>query len=573
VPGMSPRSRFLLLAITAVLFVTACSNPRTQPVLKVGKDITVLLAEYKSLAAKRFGSADIAETEPISSHEAYLDEILVRHLKVIDGRHRGYDQDPSVQVDYDQALERAAITKLYNDRILSSVIPEADIRNFYKSDTKEIHASHILISPENNRTEEEAKALIDSLHQLLQAGADFAELARSFTDDQSTPQGDIGWFRRGVMVSPFEEAAFSLKPGDISSPVRTSFGWHLIKLHETRPVQNRPEYLDDKERISQLLARQRSEQLVEVAADFLREMQAERRMKVDSAAVDKLMKSLQNRLATPDIVSMLSEKEQNQVVATLDAGGIEITIFDMKDHINRSIGRARQLTSSEQLIQIIHNFIAEKHLLPVAAKAAGSYQEEDVLAAARDAADRKIYQIVQQNLISNRIDPTDDEVRAYFEKNPDRYMQEAQFTLIECLVDNKELATQIFQRAHAGENLRELAMQYTKRITVKNANGVFGPIRRTQYGAIGRMASEAQIGELVGPVRIGSDWSVFRVISKEEPRLEDFEKVENRVRNDLRTEMRKNLESAWLDSLRKNISFSVNMKAIKRAYPNAKADS
>ncbi|MGD2069026.1 MAG: peptidylprolyl isomerase [Gemmatimonadota bacterium] len=82
-----------------------------------------------------------------------------------------------------------------------------------------------------------AEAEADSLRALLAEGADFAEMAKENSDDpaSATEGGDMGWFRRGVMVREFEQAAFNLRDGQISQPVRTRFGYHLIKVEKQRP--------------------------------------------------------------------------------------------------------------------------------------------------------------------------------------------------------------------------------------------------------------------------------------------------------------------------------------------------
>ncbi len=84
----------------------------------------------------------------------------------------------------------------------------------------QVKASHILV-----KTEEEAKKLYDE----IKAGKDFAEAATEFSSCPSGLNGgDLGFFPKGVMVKPFEDAAFSLPVGELSQPVQTQFGWHLI---------------------------------------------------------------------------------------------------------------------------------------------------------------------------------------------------------------------------------------------------------------------------------------------------------------------------------------------------------
>lgn len=100
------------------------------------------------------------------------------------------------------------------------------------ADTAEqIHAAHILVA-----TEDAAKVI----EQQLKDGADFEKLAKEKSADSSTAVngGDLGWFPRGIMVKEFDDAAFALEPGQISQPVHTQFGWHIIKVLDKQA--NRP---------------------------------------------------------------------------------------------------------------------------------------------------------------------------------------------------------------------------------------------------------------------------------------------------------------------------------------------
>ncbi len=98
----------------------------------------------------------------------------------------------------------------------------------------QVDAAHILIMTEG-RSDEEAKALIEEIHAQVLAGEDFNKLAKQYSDDPSAKEngGELGAFDRYKMVPPFSSAAFALKePGDISDPVKTRFGYHIIKLNK-----------------------------------------------------------------------------------------------------------------------------------------------------------------------------------------------------------------------------------------------------------------------------------------------------------------------------------------------------
>ncbi|WP_375279606.1 peptidylprolyl isomerase [Pseudooctadecabacter sp.] len=116
--------------------------------------------------------------------------------------------------------------------ITSAPVDEAELQAAYDArfegvePTSEFNAAHILVE-----TEEEAQEII----ALLEGGADFAATAQERSTGPSGPNGgNLGWFGPGMMVAPFEEAVVALDVGEISAPVQTQFGWHVVKLNETR---------------------------------------------------------------------------------------------------------------------------------------------------------------------------------------------------------------------------------------------------------------------------------------------------------------------------------------------------
>lgn len=114
----------------------------------------------------------------------------------------------------DAAVTEDALKQLYQERYTGSD-PE-----------EEFNAAHILV-----KTKEEAEAVRTEITE----GADFAEVAKAKSTGPSGPNGGaLGWFSKGMMVKPFEDAVVALKPGDVSEPIETQFGWHVITLIETR---------------------------------------------------------------------------------------------------------------------------------------------------------------------------------------------------------------------------------------------------------------------------------------------------------------------------------------------------
>ncbi len=126
-------------------------------------------------------------------------------------------------------LAGAAIDDIMQQPISEEALKAAYAAKYEGADPQlEYNASHILVA-----TKEEAEAV----KKTLDAGADFAATAREKSTGPSGPNGgELGWFGEGRMVKPFEDAVTGMKPGEVSNPVETQFGWHIIKLNDKRQL-------------------------------------------------------------------------------------------------------------------------------------------------------------------------------------------------------------------------------------------------------------------------------------------------------------------------------------------------
>lgn len=146
----------------------------------------------------------------------------------------------SVKVALDNE-RRSLLASEVISRVADMAVTKEDIEKAYQ-DTyltgakgQEYNASHILV---------ETKDAAEAIALQLRGGAEFAEMAREKSTGPSGPNGGaLGWFSAGMMVAPFQTAVESLKPGEVSGPVETQFGWHVIKLNETR-IQEAPDLAD-----------------------------------------------------------------------------------------------------------------------------------------------------------------------------------------------------------------------------------------------------------------------------------------------------------------------------------------
>jgi len=145
---------------------------------------------------------------------------------------------------------KIAALVIEREQLLSKAeVTDAQVTDFYEKNIErfkvkeQIKARHILIkiAPDASAEEtEKARGEILEILKKVKSGSDFAELAKKFSQGPSNSMGgDLGWFGHGSMVKAFEDAAFALKPGEVSEPVRTRFGFHLIKIEEYKPARTK----------------------------------------------------------------------------------------------------------------------------------------------------------------------------------------------------------------------------------------------------------------------------------------------------------------------------------------------
>lgn len=183
---------------------------------------------------------------------ALEDEVTFNHLLIApdDFADKARVDEAAAKAYYEEnkqefmSSERVRVSQIlinYMDQAYLDAIPvsEADLRDLYEANKnkyfvdEKVSARHILIKPIDSEEDPYPKALakVETLLLRLENDASFEELAREFSEDSSASNGgDLGEFGRGVMVAPFEEAAFNAEEGEITKPVKTQFGYHIIKV-------------------------------------------------------------------------------------------------------------------------------------------------------------------------------------------------------------------------------------------------------------------------------------------------------------------------------------------------------
>lgn len=162
--------------------------------------------------------------------EKFVDELVKKEMLYQEAKKKGFEGNPDYQKKLEDFKKLTLISLLLEKEIEDKAKPsDKDVKDYYekhKADltaNNQIRASHILV-----KSEDDAKKILDQLKK----GGDFAKIAKEKSIDTGSAKngGDLGFFSRGQMVPEFEKAAFSLKEGEVSGPVKTQFGYHIIKV-------------------------------------------------------------------------------------------------------------------------------------------------------------------------------------------------------------------------------------------------------------------------------------------------------------------------------------------------------
>ncbi|MBC7924530.1 MAG: peptidylprolyl isomerase [Bryobacteraceae bacterium] len=269
-------SALFTLILTASVFVSAQTKPATsapaskpRPVAAPSKPSAPMSSAEDTKVVMTFGDQKITAKEFDRLIDALPDQYRAQArgpmkrqmaeqiarvmMLAAEARKRGLDKDAQTQsrIRFQEDNLLAGVT--YNDMVQKMSVDDAMIQKYYdehKNEFETVQARHILVkfkgSPVPTRegkaelSEEQALAKVQELKKQLAGGSDFAALAKAESDDAGSGAngGELGSFPRGQMVPAFDEIAFKLPVAEVSEPVKTQFGYHLIRVdkHETRTL-------------------------------------------------------------------------------------------------------------------------------------------------------------------------------------------------------------------------------------------------------------------------------------------------------------------------------------------------
>lgn len=213
------------MSAAAMLALSACNNG--SEVVVETKEGNITKEELYNEMKERYGKEvlrDLVHEKVLSKKFKVTDKEIDQEIENLKEMY-GVQYDLAVQQSGEEAIRKMVKLDLLRQKAAMDDIKVTDeeLKKYYNEYKPKVRASHILVDDEKTAKEIKAK---------LEKGEDFAKLAKQYSKDTGSAQngGDLGWFGPGKMVEEFEKAAYTLNVGEISNPVKTQFGYHIIKV-------------------------------------------------------------------------------------------------------------------------------------------------------------------------------------------------------------------------------------------------------------------------------------------------------------------------------------------------------
>lgn len=268
--------------IAALLLACATSQPADVPIpgamAREGEVLTTINGQ--NVTQGMLDSYLLAMPEPLRKQieergqvEMIKEKVILQEVLYQEALTRNLHTQPEVQIllsiSAREALSQALLEKVIGERTTDEAIKAWYDEHLVQFRKPQVNASHILV---------ETQELADEVLAKINAGGDFAELARAHSKDPGSGAkgGELGWFEQGQMVKPFADAAFAGEAGSVVGPVESRFGFHVIKIVEKRETTPLEDVRDEIEaRMGQ-----------EIATEFLDEMKAKSEAPAPGASVE-----------------------------------------------------------------------------------------------------------------------------------------------------------------------------------------------------------------------------------------------------------------------------------------------
>lgn len=535
-PALFP---LLLLALTV-----GCSRSDEEQVLaRVGpKAITLArFMEYHRTPPTLQRSVD-EEYEIMSQR---LDDLIRYTLIELGGKDDGLDRTEAFRKARENH-EKDLLNRLYKQRqILEQIrVSEAEIDTFLARSAVQRHIQHIVVT-----SQEKA----DRVLSRLEAGAEWGPLAQAESEDprRMMHQGDLGWMSWGegnfAYYEDLQPIVYRLPVGNWEGPIRSGNEFHFIKVLEERERTMGPPEQERAAARSRLVSLRQTD----MEQELVNRIWSEQGYRVNEDQfrwlVDRIVTSFQNDPRN-NPVPVLSRADSRRVVVQSESN--PYTAQDLLDRLEliNPQGRDNPLGLPDWRQRFVEWVITDE--VAELARGLGYDRDPAILAALERFTESKLYADKLLALEAAAGVPDDAYLDRYFEEHPEEFDIPERRNLYEVLLATREEAEAIRDRVVAGEDIQELAYQYTIREGFRERRGRLAPVSREELLPLGAAAAEVAVGE-VGPVVEGPlGFSVFKVERVNPARRLTLDDVRENLRERLRMDRERDAVESFVAEAR-----------------------
>ncbi|MSR81731.1 MAG: hypothetical protein EXS58_02240 [Candidatus Latescibacteria bacterium] len=474
-----------------------------------------------------------------------LQRLIDTELMVMAAVDQNMDHDPRVDGVVRQKEQELLLAELYRRGILkvTSGVTQEEARTYFTQHhlDEERRVSRILVN---------SGEAVEQVITRLKAGESFAALASELSDDPKTaPQGgDLGWMSRLSFKNHLlRRQIFGARIGQTLGPIKEPDGYSLMQVAEERRVSF--------EQVATAVEQAMTEQKESLTTlKYLEGLATDAQVHEDLEALQVLLTRLSEAGAE---MPKLHKGESSRVL--LSAGQTQWT---MEQFMNAMLSERDQaeINTLEDLRLYVRRLFALKELLPQRAEELGFRQTEEVQKGVEQTRREALMDRLRQAEVEEQLNPSDEELRRYYEAHRDIYVRPEKISILEVLTETREEAEAALQEAKQGKDMAEVARRYSVRSArIRRAGGRILLTRPDKYGAVGAEAQHAQVGQLVGPVKSTQGYSVFKVLAKSPTQPMRFEECKIRVSFHLKQDLAEQKFDELIQRLRQKYASQVQL--------------
>ncbi len=515
------------------------------PVVQVGS-VTITLKQLREFTRDLHEEFQ-SKKEGIEREKDHLQTMIDKEILLLEAANTGIDKTPSVlekmhKIKRNKVLNTFALREIKVDR------EKGEVKEFIEKEglSRAVKFSQIVVE-----SEERAKAVI----QELKAGKSFEEVAEKWSSAEEMALvigGRADGYSPKANTHPrVREQLFSLEVGAVSEPIEFSSGrYTIVKATADTTIDIAPESMQ------QVFKQLYAEKYYLARAALAAKLKEEYRPELDQEGLSAFLEEMR------DLASFTPEDEQNIILYRYGNGKGKITAKDLLNAAEARKMKPEDLMDGPQVISFAEDSVVPDAMFLEAALRAGIDKEEDIAAwLDNQRQDLILTELRAKALERGNLEPSEEEVRAYYDSHPDDFKNPEQIELQEILVETEEEARQLMEQIQQGASLDELAGIHSIRPEEqRHEKGRihFYDFQKARYGDLVEAAQEAPTGELTGPVAVEGGYSIFKVLSKEREK-QTFEKVKRRVRATIRWQRKQKLFEQYLEELRQKYASQVKI--------------